>query len=186
MSSEIKSLCVYCGSQSGNSPKFENEARLLGALMAQNNIQLVYGGGDRGIMGAVSAGCRENGGSVTGVIPKFLIDYEGEANAVNPHDRVIVTENMHERKQHLFAEADAFVALPGGIGTLEEIIEIMTWAQLDRHRKPIAFLNTNGFWDPLLELLNHMTNSGFLHHADRLNPIMVEKAEDVIKRIISV
>lgn len=178
--SEIKSICVYCGSQEGNSPKFREEAAALGKLMAQNDIKLVYGGGDKGIMGSVSDACRDNGGNVIGVIPQFLIGFDGESNAANPQDTVIVTENMHERKQQMFEHADAFIALPGGIGTLEEIVEIMTWAQLKRHAKPIAFLNTDGFWDPMLELIDHMQTSGFLHNVDRMKPLVVNHAKDVV------
>jgi len=136
-------------------------------------------------MGAVSDACRENGGSVIGVIPQFLIGYEGETNIANPKDTVIVTDNMHERKQRMFEEADAFIALPGGIGTLEEIVEIMTWAQLDRHRKPIAFLNTDGFWDPMLHLVEHMTSSGFLHHSERMKPIVINEAKEVVAKLRS-
>jgi len=183
--SEIKSICVYCGSQSGKSSKFVAEAIVLGQSLAENGIKLVYGGGDKGIMGAVSSACRENNGNVTGIIPRFLIGFKGETNVANPKDLVIVTENMHERKQHMFEEADAFIALPGGVGTLEEIVEIMTWAQLDRHHKPIAVLNTDGFWDPMLNLLDHMKASGFLHNSENVQPIVINNAADVVEAIRS-
>ena len=177
---KIKSICVYCGSQAGNNSIFMESAQILGESMAQNGIRLVYGGGDRGIMGAVSDAVRNNGGLITGVIPDFLIKVEGERTVDSDDEDLVITTNMHERKQKMFEEADAFIALPGGIGTLEEIVEIMTWAQLDRHTKPILLLNVNGFWDPLLELLEHMKSAGFLHHSEKLQPIVVERAEDIL------
>jgi len=177
---EIKSICVYCGSQSGINEEYVAEARVLGEAMAKSGIDLIYGGGDRGIMGAVSSACRDNGGNVIGVIPGFLIGFGGESNFVNEEDRVIVTESMHERKQFMFEEADALIALPGGIGTLEEIIEVMTWAQLDQHKKPIGFLNTKGYWNSLIGLIEHMTEEGFMHNIERVQPIFIEKAEQAI------
>jgi len=183
--SEINSICVYCGSQSGNSPIFEAEATVLGKSFAENDIKLVYGGGDRGIMGAVSDACRANGGRVTGIIPQFLVGFDGESNMANPEDTVIITKNMHERKQSMFEKADAFIALPGGIGTVEEIVEILTWAQLGRHTKPIAFLNTNGFWNPILELIDHMKASGFIHNPERMQTLVISDAADVVEAICS-
>ena len=180
---EIKSICVYCGSQSGNSPNFDAEARVLGKSLAEKNIALVYGGGDRGIMGAVSESCRTNGGQVIGIIPEFLVGFDGERNLGHDDDTIIVTKNMHERKQKMFENADAFIALLGGVGTVEEIIEILTWAQLGRHTKPTAFLNTDGFWQPMLQLFDHMKSFGFLHNADRMNPVVIDHAKDVIETL---
>lgn len=179
----IKSICVYCGSQPGNEPEFQQEAITLGKSLADQNIRLVYGGGSRGIMGAVSKSVLDNGGKVLGIIPEFLLPTEGEWDQTSEHLEIIVTNNMHERKQKMFEESDAFIALPGGIGTLEEIVEMITWAQLGRHDKPIVFLNTNSFWDPMLELINHMKQAGFIHTAHKVNPIVVDHAEDVIASV---
>ena len=179
----IKSICVYCGSQPGNEPEFIEAAKTLGSSLAERNIRLVYGGGSRGIMGAVSQSVQDNGGRVLGIIPDFLLPKESEWDQSSENLEIAITHNMHERKQRMFEESDAFIALPGGIGTLEEIVEIITWAQLGRHQKPIAFLNTNNFWQPMLELINHMKTSGFIHTANKVNPIVIDKAEDVIIRL---
>lgn len=179
----IKSICVYCGSQSGNEPEFAKAAIVLGKALAENNIRLVYGGGSRGIMGAVSQSVQDNDGHVLGIIPDFLMPKEGEWDRTSDKLEIMVTQNMHERKQKMFEQSDAFLALPGGIGTLEEIVEIITWAQLGRHDKPIAFLNTNNFWQPMLELIAHMGEAGFIHTANKVQPIVIDKAEDVISAI---
>lgn len=181
----IKSICVYCGSQPGNEPEFVQSATILGKALAANNIKLVYGGGSRGLMGAVSTAVQENGGNVLGIIPNFLIPTEGEWDTSSDNLEIVVTPNMHKRKQIMFEQSDAFIALPGGIGTLEEIVEIITWAQLGRHEKPIAFLNTNDFWKPMLDLIGHMKKSGFIHTANKIQPIVIDKAEDVISAIHS-
>lgn len=179
----IKSICVYCGSQPGNKPEFIEAANILGAKLAAHNIRLVYGGGSRGVMVAVSQSVQNNGGKVLGIIPDFLIPTEGEWDQTADNLEIVITQDMHERKKRMFEESDAFIALPGGIGTLEEIVEIITWAQLGRHQKPIAFLNTNNFWQPMLELLDHMKKSGFIHTANKVNPIVIDKAEDVITKL---
>lgn len=179
----IKSICVYCGSQPGKKPDFVKAAQILGKQLATHNIRLVYGGGSRGIMGAVSQSVQDNGGRVLGIIPEFLLPKEGEWDQSSGNLDIAITHNMHERKQRMFEESDAFIALPGGIGTLEEIVEIITWAQLGRHTKPIAFLNTNNFWQPMLELLDHMKQSGFIHTANKVNPIVIDDAEDVITKL---
>ena len=184
--SKINSICVYCGSQPGIAPEFMEGARELGLSMARNEIRLVYGGGSRGIMGGVSQGVMDGGGHVLGIIPNFLLGFEGEWDTTSEKQQVIVTANMHERKQHMFEESDAFIALPGGIGTLEEIIEIMTWAQLGQHAKPIAFLNINGFWNPMLELISHMRSSGFIHTENKVQPLVIDRPEDVVEAIQSV
>ncbi len=178
---QIKSICIYCGSQPGNEPEFKEAAIALGAKLAENNIRLVYGGGSRGIMGAISKSVQDNGGEVFGIIPDFLLPKEGEWDRSANKLEIVITKNMHERKQKMFEESDAFIALPGGIGTLEEIVEIITWAQLGRHEKPIAFLNTNGFWNPMLELIEHMKTAGFIHTANKVQPIVIEQAQDVVK-----
>ena len=159
---ELKSLCVYLGANTGAAPVYANAARDLGLALAKNGVRLVYGGGAVGLMGVLARTVMENGGNVTGIIPQFLKDREVMLREV---DDLIVTTDMHERKRIMFQRADAFVALPGGIGTLEEVVEVMTWAQLDQHVKPVMIVNINGFWDPLVALFERMTQEGFLHKA---------------------
>lgn len=182
---EIRSICVYCGSQTGSNPLYVAAGRALGAAMAAHGLRLVYGGGTRGIMGAVAEGVMNGGGAVTGIIPDFLMEKEATRDALGRLDELIVTADMHERKHTMFERADAFVTLPGGIGTLEEIIEIMTWAQLGRHTKPMVFANVCGFWNPLTALMDHMTKEGFIHTAHLVKPIVVEKAEDIVPAILA-
>ncbi len=143
-------------------------------------MQLVYGGGTRGIMGAVSDAVIAAGGQVTGIIPRFLIDMEATESELKRLDELVITEDMHERKHKMFERADAFVALPGGIGTLEELVEIMTWSQLGRHAKPIAIANIGGFWDPFSNLLDHMRDAGFIHTAHQVRPIVVDRILDLL------
>ena len=135
-------------------------ATAFGKILAREGVSLVYGGGSNGLMGAVARSVHEHGGHVVGVIPEFL---HARELAFKGADEMVVTPDMHERKRIMFERADAFVALPGGIGTLEELIEQLTWAQLGRHKKPILFANINGFWEPLVELLDHMKEHGFIH-----------------------
>jgi uncharacterized protein (TIGR00730 family) len=153
--------------------------------MAQADIELVYGGGSTGVMGSVANAVLAAGGRVTGIIPKFLVRRESAQASLEALTEAIVTDDMHQRKHTMFERADAFVALPGGIGTLEEIIEIMTWAQLGRHTKPIAFANVAGFWDPLLALLDHMRREGFIHTANRVQPLVLDKAENIVPALIA-
>jgi uncharacterized protein (TIGR00730 family) len=148
-------------------------------------MELVYGGGSTGIMGSVADAALKSGGRVTGIIPQFLVRLESAQASLQALTEAVVTENMHQRKHIMFERADAFVALPGGIGTLEELIEIMTWAQLGRHAKPIAMANVNGFWNPLLSLLDHMRQEGFIHTASRVQPIVVDKAEDIVPALLA-
>jgi len=153
------SICVYCGSASGSDPAYLAAAQTLGRSMAAAGLGLVYGGGGIGLMGEVARAVRENGGYVLGVIPAFLQAREVHFKGAS---EMIVTADMHERKMLMFERADAFVALPGGIGTLEELIEQMTWAQLGRHGKPIIIADVLKFWRPLLTLLGHMETEEFL------------------------
>jgi uncharacterized protein (TIGR00730 family) len=136
-------------------------------------------------MGAVARGTLEAGGKVTGIIPRFLMNREATEAALGRLDDLVVTDDMHQRKHTMFEKSDAFVALPGGIGTLEEIVEIMTWAQLGRHRKPIVFANIEGFWDPMLTLLDHMREEGFVHTAHLVQPLVVGKADAIVPAILS-
>ncbi|MCL6706870.1 TIGR00730 family Rossman fold protein [Pseudomonas sp. R2.Fl] len=158
--------------------------RALGRSIAANGLRLVYGGGTKGIMGAVASGVLSGGGQVTGIIPEFLVDMEATRHSLGQLDELIVTKNMHERKHKMFERADAFVTLPGGIGTLEEIVEIMTWAQLGRHEKPMVFANIGGFWNPMLELVNHMSAEGFVHTAHRVQPMVIDAVEDIVPAIV--
>lgn len=175
--SRIRSICVYCGSASGGDPAFVAAAEELGRAMAAANVRLVYGGGALGLMGAVARATIEAGGEVTGIIPDFLTRKEKLLDGVQD---TIVVSDMHARKQLMFERADAFVALPGGIGTLEELVEQMTWAQLGRHQKPILVLSLEDFWKPLLVLLAHMRESGFIRPGFELSYLVAEKVADVI------
>ena len=182
--STIRSICVYCGSSPGRGDVYLEAGRLLGRSIAASGLRLVYGGGTKGIMGAVAAGARGAGGKVMGIIPRFLMNTEATESALARLDELIVTEDMHERKHRMFEESDAFVALPGGIGTVEEIVEIMTWAQLGRHRKPIVYGNINGFWNPMLKLIDHMRAEGFVHTAHLVQPLVVDTAEGIVPAIL--
>ena len=159
---ELRSICVYCGANTGARPVYTAAAEELGLAMAAGGIRLVYGGGSIGLMGVLARTVMGNGGEVTGIIPQFLRDREVMLREV---DDLIVTADMHERKRIMFERSDAFVALPGGIGTLEEVVEMMTWAQLDQHAKPVMIVNIDGFWDPLVAQFGRMTDEGFLHKA---------------------
>ncbi len=152
--------------------------------MGSAGIRLVYGGGTKGVMGAVSDAVLGAGGEVTGIIPRFLIDMEATESELKRLDELVVTGDMHERKHLMFERSDAFVALPGGIGTLEELVEIMTWGQLGRHAKPIVIANVAGFWDPLASLLDHMRAEGFIHTAHQVQPIVVDRPEDIVPALL--
>lgn len=180
----IRSVCVYCGSSPGNSEIYIKAGQLLGRSIAQAGLELVYGGGGKGIMGAVADGAQRAGGKVTGIIPRFLMTKEATQAALQRLDDLIVTDNMHQRKHAMFEKSDAFVALPGGIGTVEEIIEIMTWAQLGHHRKPIVFGNIAGFWDPMMAMLDHMRDAGFIHTGNLVRPLVIDSAEAIVPAIM--
>ena len=181
----ISSICVYCGSQPGHDPAYRQAAETLGRTMAENGIDLVYGGGTNGLMGAVAEAVMSNGGKAVGIIPEFLMDKEASRKELGYLTELHVTQDMHERKHMMFERSDAFVTLPGGIGTLEEIIEIMTWAQLGRHTKPMVFANINSFWDPLNALIGHMSGQGFIHTAHLVQPIVIDRAEDIVPGIMA-
>jgi uncharacterized protein (TIGR00730 family) len=181
----IRSICVYCGSQPGRHQSFMDAGRILGKSIAENHLRLVYGGGTKGIMGAVASGVLSHGGRVTGIIPEFLMDMEATRHSLGQLSELIVTPDMHERKHKMFERSDAFVTLPGGIGTLEEIVEVMTWAQLGRHRKPIVLVNIDGFWDPLMKLIQHMADAGFIHTAHLVQPLVIDAAEEVVPALLA-
>lgn len=183
--SPLSSVCVYCGSSPGHDAAYIEAGKTLGRAIGEAGLRLVYGGGTKGIMGAVAEGVMETGGKVTGIIPRFLMNKEATEKALGKLDELVITEDMHERKHRMFELSDAFVTLPGGIGTLEEVIEIMTWAQLGRHSKPIVLANINGFWDPLTVLLDHMRGNGFIHTAHRVQPLVVEDASEIVPALQS-
>lgn len=182
--STIRSICVYCGSSPGRGDTYLEAGRALGRSIATHGLRLVYGGGTKGIMGAVAAGTREAGGTVMGIIPRFLMNKEATESALARLDELVVTDDMHQRKHRMFEESDAFVALPGGIGTVEEIVEIMTWAQLGRHRKPIVYGNIGGFWNPMLTLIDHMRAEGFVHTGHLVQPLVVDTADGIVPAIL--
>ena len=178
--SEIKNICVYCGSSDGRNPAFKAAADRFGELLAENGIGLVYGGGSLGLMGAVARSVLRHGGNVTGIIPEFLSERERMLRDVQT---LTVTKDMHERKHLMFEQSDAFVALPGGIGTLEETVEMLTWSQLGRHAKPVALANIEGYWDPLRVLFDHMRQEVFIRRDLDVGYIVVDQIEDVIPRV---
>jgi uncharacterized protein (TIGR00730 family) len=178
--SKIKTVCVYCGSGPGTNPHFIEAAIALGKVFAENGIRLVYGGGSIGLMGAIATSVLDHGGSVTGIIPDFLTARE---NALTHVQEMIVTPDMHERKRLMFERSDAFVALPGGIGTLEELVEQMTWQQLGRHTKPVLLANIDNFWEPLLSLLAHMRATEFIRSGLAVSILKAEQVEDILPRL---
>jgi uncharacterized protein (TIGR00730 family) len=178
--STIKAVCVYCGSGPGADPRFVEAARTFGRTLAENRIRLVYGGGSIGLMGAIAMSVVDHGGSVTGIIPDFLTAREFMFQRAQ---EMIVTRDMHERKRLMFERADAFVALPGGVGTLEELVEQLTWSQLGRHKKPILIANIEKFWDPLCALFNHMRDLQFIRPGLMVEPLVVERVEDILPKL---
>lgn len=157
---KIKSIAVFCGSKSGNNPLFEEHARQLGNILAQHGITLIYGGGNKGLMGAVANSVLEKSGKVIGIIPQLLTDREHSHHGVT---ELIVVDNMHIRKQMLYEKCDAAIILPGGFGTLDELYEMLTWNQLSIHDKKIFILNTDGFYNSLLSHNIIMQQQGFLY-----------------------
>jgi uncharacterized protein (TIGR00730 family) len=175
--SKINAVCVYCGSSPGTDPVFVETAQKFGKILAESGVRLVYGGGSIGLMGAIAEAVRKHGGEATGIIPEFMTGREQPRRLAQ---ELIVTRDMHERKRTMFERADAFVALPGGIGTLEEVVEQLTWAQLGRHKKPILFANINGYWNPLLALIAHMRDLEFMPGAMRVNFLVADRVEDIL------
>lgn len=178
--SKIKTVCVYCGSGPGTDPRFTEAAVALGKTLAENGVRLVYGGGSLGLMGSVATSVLDHGGTVTGIIPDFLKLRE---NALKRVQEMIVTPDMHERKRLMFEHSDAFVALPGGIGTLEELVEQLTWQQLGRHSKPILIANIANFWEPLLGLLTHMRSTQFIRPTLAIEILKAERVEDILPKL---
>jgi uncharacterized protein (TIGR00730 family) len=177
---KINAVCVYCGSSPGADPAFVEAAKAFGKTLAENGVRLIFGGGSVGLMGALADSVIGHGGAVTGIIPEFLTKRERPRQLAQ---ELIVTRDMHERKRTMFERADAFVALPGGFGTLEELVEQLTWAQLGRHKKPILIANINAYWDPLLSLVSHMRMHGFLPPALHVDLLVAKHVEDILPKL---
>lgn len=178
--SDISAICVFCGSRTGSDPAYENAARTLGRLMAEKDIRLVYGGGHVGLMGVIADAVLDAGGQVTGVIPDFLRRREVGRDDLTD---LVITDSMHSRKQRMFELADAFVALPGGLGTLDETIEVATWKQLGLHAKPIVILDAAGYWGALSALLTSVVKGGFAYGDIQTLWSVVDSAEQVFDAI---
>lgn len=178
--STIKTVCVYCGSGPGTSPRFTEGAKAFGKALAENNVRLVYGGGSLGLMGAVATSVLDHGGTVTGIIPEFLRKRE---NALTRVQEMIVTPDMHERKRLMFERSDAFVALPGGVGTLEELVEQLTWKQLGRHAKPVLLANIDNFWEPLFSLLSHMRQTEFIRAGLSVDILKADRVDEILPKL---
>lgn len=158
MSEKLRSICVFCGARPGRNPAHAAAARAFGQVLAQNRWRLVYGAGDVGIMGEVARAAQAAGAQAMGIIPTHLIGLEKGRREVT---QFVITEDMHERKKVMFMNSDAVVVLPGGAGSLDEFFEVLTWAQIGLHRKPILLLDVQGYWQPLVALLNHIVAEGF-------------------------
>lgn len=180
VASALQNICVYCGSGSGRNKAFAAAARDLGRRLATAHIGLVYGGGSLGLMGEIARSVLAHGGHVTGIIPGFLSERE---HMLTEAQELIVVDDMHQRKHLMFVKSDAFVALPGGLGTLEEFVEQLTWSQLGRHQRPIVLANVEGFWNPLLALFERMQSEGFIRKGLELNLLIVDRVEDIIPEI---
>jgi hypothetical protein len=172
-----RNVCVYCGSGPGNKPIYAEAARTLGRSLAAAGIGLVYGGGSLGLMGEVARATLAAGGRVTGIIPEFLSEKE---KMLTDASELIVTRDMHERKRLMYERSDAFVALPGGIGTLEELVEQLTWSQLGQHKKPIVVASIEGFWAPFLSLLAHMKADAFIRNGLDVSFTVVDRADAIV------
>jgi len=179
-SQRLESACVFCGSSDEADAEFLNAAGALGKALADAGIKLVYGGGGVGLMGAVARGAHHAGGDVLGIIPTFLV---GKERALEMVEHIIV-DNMHERKMLMFQRSDSFVILPGGIGTLEEVVELLSWRRLDLHAKPVVFYNPRGFWEPLFKLFQHTVD-------ERLTPpefmdawVSVETVDEIVPALL--
>ncbi|WP_363347753.1 TIGR00730 family Rossman fold protein [Methylocystis echinoides] len=177
---KIKNICVYCGSAQGDDLRYAAAAETFGRILAKAGVGLVFGGGSCGLMGITARAVLNAGGRVTGIIPDFLEERE---LAMQGMTDLIVVDHMHTRKRLMFEKSDAFVALPGGVGTLEELTEQLTWIQLGRHTKPLVIADIAGFWRPLLTLFAHMHNSGFIREGYEVRYLVAERVEDILPMI---
>lgn len=178
---QIRSIAVFCGSKNGAHPQYIQDAIQLGAGIARAKINIIYGGGNKGIMGAVANAALEENGTVTGVIPQMLVEWEQQHNGLT---ELIVTDNMHQRKKLLYELCDAAVILPGGYGTLDELFEMLTWNQLNIHRKKIFILNTNGYYDHLHQHLEKMEQEGFLYTDVENRIIFSNTTQELIEHVL--
>jgi uncharacterized protein (TIGR00730 family) len=178
----MKHICVFCGSYSGSQPIYLETTQAIGQGIAQGGYTLVYGGGKVGLMGAVADSALAAGGAVVGVMPKALVDKELAHTGLT---ELHVVDTMHTRKAMMAERADAFIALPGGFGTLDELFEIITWLQLGFHRKPIALLNVEGYFDPIIELIEHMAEEGFIKPEHRRVVMVSNSPADLLQRLPS-
>jgi len=176
MSITQRSVCVYCGSRHGNRPSYTSDATQLGRALAEEGWRLVYGAGDVGLMGEIATAAQTAGGETFGVIPVHLFDREVGKRDLSSF---IVTENMHERKKVMYMNSDAIVVMPGGAGSLDEFFEVLTWRQLGLHEKPICLLNTDGFWDPLTGLIDHVIDQGFAEASLKEFITVYDRVEDL-------
>ena len=177
---EIRALCVYCGSSSGDDGEQEDFARAFGSACAARGIELIFGAGGTGLMGAVADAALAGGGRVVGIIPRSLVESEPPLPGLT---ELVVVDSMHERKQQMFHRADGFVSLPGGFGTLDETLEVLTWRQLGFHDKPIVLANCRGFWNPLLSLFDHIVAEGFAQTASRDLYAVADSVDGVFDRL---
>lgn len=176
----MNNICVYCGSKAGQRPEYIQAARQLGQLLAQRNLGLVYGGASIGLMGEVATAALEAGGHVTGIIPHVLVEQE----IVHPGLNELITVNdMHERKAKMAAISQGFIALPGGLGTLEEVFEMLTWGQMALHQKPVGLINVSGFYDGLLGFLDHTVDEGFLW-PDQRAQVLVDRSVEALLDVV--
>ena len=180
-SRRLDSVCVYCASSNAADPEFLAAASELGAILAREGLRLVYGGGGVGLMGACAKAAHNAGGRVLGIIPHFLTSHERPLKTVE----TVVVDSMHQRKMMMFEAADAFAILPGGIGTLEEVIELLSWRRLGLHAKPIVFLDTKGFWRPLFDLFDHIHDQNLIPPEFRETWQAVERVEDILPTLRS-
>ena len=178
---ELKSVCVFCGSRTGNREEYLSCAEDVGRRLAESGIRLVYGGGSLGLMGATAHATINAGGKVTGVMPRAMLEREGQANFI---DDLRIVESMHERKATMAEVSDGFVALPGGLGTLDELFEILAWAQLGIHAKPVGLLNTNGFYDGLMKFLDHVNSERFLRLDHRTAVVSDSEAAGLLDKLV--
>ena len=174
---KINSIAVFCGSKNGNNPVYAEHAAALGKMLAQNNITMVYGGGSKGLMGTIADAMMENGGHVTGIIPKILLAWEHQHEGIT---KLVITEDMHERKKKMYELCEAAIILPGGFGTLDELFEMLTWNQLSIHTKPIFILNSVGFFDYLISHIHQLQQTGFLYEPTDKRMMFLKTPEELL------
>ncbi len=176
----VQSICIYCGSRPGNNPEYVRVAAHIGKQFAAQNITLLFGGGNVGLMGTVANSCLDNGGKVIGVIPSFMDDKE---LGLERCTELIWVGSMHERKNRLAELSEAFIALPGGPGTMDEFFEMFTWLQLQLHQKPVALFNINGYYNGLISFMQHMVNEGFLKQQQFDQIIVSDNIESLLQQL---